>query len=75
MCNWKSVAFFIITLFISTLTFAQNVAANTDKKDVMESNGKIYVVLVVVLIILSGLIFYVARLDSKISKLEKSEKV
>jgi hypothetical protein len=41
--------------------------------DAMRSNGKIYVVIAVILTILAGLIFYVARLDSKISKFEKGE--
>jgi len=37
----------------------------------MRSNGKIYVVVGVVLIILLGLLLYVARLDRKITRLEK----
>lgn len=41
--------------------------------DAMRSNGKIYVVIAVILTILAGLLFYVARLDRKISKLEKGE--
>ncbi len=40
----------------------------------MRSNGKIYVVVGVVLIILVGLLLYVIRLDRKISRLEKEEK-
>ena len=39
--------------------------------DAMRSNGKIYVVVAVVLTILLGLIAYLIRLDRKISKLEK----
>ncbi|MBI5372208.1 MAG: CcmD family protein [Sphingobacteriales bacterium] len=39
--------------------------------DTMRSNGRIYVVVAVVLTILTGLILYVARLDKKISRLEK----
>ncbi|HRF23375.1 MAG TPA: CcmD family protein, partial [Chitinophagaceae bacterium] len=35
------------------------------------SNGRIYVVVAVVLLILAGLILYLVRLDKKISKLEK----
>lgn len=38
----------------------------------MRHNGKIYVVVTVVLIILIGLLLYVIRVDRKISKLEKS---
>jgi CcmD family protein len=39
----------------------------------MRSNGKIYVVVGVVLIILVGLLLYVARLDRKITRLEKEK--
>jgi len=39
----------------------------------MRSNGKIYVVVGVVLIILLGLLLYVARLDRKITRLEKEK--
>ena len=39
--------------------------------DAMRSNGKIYVVIAVIATILLGLILYVARLDRKISRLEK----
>jgi CcmD family protein len=39
----------------------------------MRSNGKIYVVVTVVLIILIGLLLYLVRLDRKISKLEKEK--
>jgi len=39
--------------------------------DQLRANGKIYVVVTVVVIILLGLILYVARLDRKITRLEK----
>lgn len=39
--------------------------------DEMRSNGKIYVVIAVILLILIGLLLYVIRLDKKISKLER----
>jgi len=39
----------------------------------MRSNGKIYVVVAVVLIILIGLLLYLVRLDRKISRLEKEK--
>ena len=38
----------------------------------MRQNGKIYVVVTVVLIILIGLLLYLVRIDRKISKLEKN---
>ncbi len=39
----------------------------------MRSNGRIYVVIAVMLTILAGLIIYVVRLDRKIKKLEKGD--
>lgn len=41
--------------------------------DVMRSNGKIYVVVGILLIIFGGITFYTVRLDRKITKLEKGE--
>jgi hypothetical protein len=41
--------------------------------DGMRSNGKIYVVLAVILTIFAGIILYLVRLDRKISKLEGSD--
>ena len=42
-----------------------------DMAGTMRSNGKIYVVVTVLVIILCGLFFYLTRLDRKISRLEK----
>ena len=41
--------------------------------DVMRSDGKIYVVVAVLLLILLGLIAYLVVLDRKVSKLEKQK--
>ena len=64
----------IIVLFIlqlaSVLTFAQD--KKTEMADTMRSNGRIYVVVAVVVTILVGLILYVIRIDRKLSKLEKN---
>lgn len=40
----------------------------------MRSNGKIYVVVAVMLVILMGLLFYLFRIDRRITKLEKQTK-
>ncbi len=40
----------------------------------MRHNGKIYVVVSVILIILTGIILYLIRLDRKITRLEKENK-
>ena len=50
--------------------FAQN---TTQMADTMRSNGRIYVVVAVLVTILLGLLFYVFRLDRRITRLEKEE--
>ncbi len=39
--------------------------------DAMHANGKIYAVVAVVVLIVAGILFYLVRLDRKISRLEK----
>ncbi|MCY7420131.1 MAG: hypothetical protein LH478_00075 [Chitinophagaceae bacterium] len=59
-------------LLINTTTIAQTAALDSvAKKGFMVSNDKIYVVMAIVITILAGLIFYVIRLDKKISRIEK----
>ena len=53
-------------------TFFAN-AQDVKMADVMKENGKIYVVIAVMLTILAGLVLYLVRLDRKISKLEKNK--
>lgn len=60
----------LIACVFALSTQAQNAATNETTASVMRSNGKIYVVVAVVLTILFGLIAYVIRLDRKITKLE-----
>lgn len=55
-------------IILSKLVNAQTVAPSS--QDIMKSNGKIYVVVAVVLTILLGLFAYVWNLDRKITKLE-----
>jgi len=44
---------------------------SAEMADALRSNGKIYVVVAVVVVILLGLFIYLFRLDRKISKLER----
>ena len=57
--------------FIFLMFFAN--AQDVKMADVMKENGKIYVVIAVMLTILAGLVLYLIRLDRKISKLEKNK--
>jgi hypothetical protein len=63
--------FFTGVLFSTQISFAQE---KVDMADTMRSNGRIYVVVAVVLVILIGLILYLVRLDKKITKMEKENK-
>jgi hypothetical protein len=62
--------FFLTVLFFLTI-MAQ--AQQAEMADVMRNNGKIYVVIAVILTILMGVVIYLIRLDKKISKLEKNK--
>ena len=60
-----------ILTFIFLMFFAN--AQDVKMADVMKENGKIYVVIAVMLTKLAGLVLYLVRLDRKISKLEKNK--
>lgn len=59
----------ISTFFLQLMAAAQE---KVDMADTMRSNGKIYVVVAIILTIFAGLAIYLVRLDRKISKLEKN---
>ncbi|MET0243363.1 MAG: CcmD family protein [Flavitalea sp.] len=59
-----------LLLLLSVFAIAQDTIP-TEQPSGMRSEGKIYVVVAVVLTIFLGLILYVIRLDRKITKLEK----
>lgn len=49
----------------------QTASSGVEMADLMRSNGKIYTVLAVILIIVIGLLTYLFFLDKKITKIEK----
>jgi hypothetical protein len=59
-------------LCFSLLSFFVFAQTNVDMADTMRSNGKIYVVIIIILTIFAGLIFYLIRLDNKLTKFEKN---
>lgn len=62
----------VVFSFIGLLIQAQeNIKQKTEMADLMRSNGKIYVVIAVIITILVGLIIYLKRVDRKIGRLEK----
>jgi hypothetical protein len=69
MRNISRLITLLLLLSSSTLLYAQE---KSGLSNTMRSNGRIYVVIAVILVILAGLVFYLVRLDRKISKLEKN---
>jgi hypothetical protein len=59
---------FLLLAMFALISFVE---AQPNNESVMMSNGKIYVVMAVVVTIVFGLFLYLFLLDRKISKLEK----
>jgi hypothetical protein len=73
MAKLKYLSAFVALLLSSSTIYAQTDGNSVDMADMMRSNGRIFVVVAVVVVILIGLILYLVRLDKKISKLEKEK--
>ena len=68
----KSILSFVLILFVSTVLQAQEKISEPQMADTFRSNGKIYVVIAVILVIFAGIIAYLIHLDRKISRIEKN---
>ena len=68
----KTLLLFVTSLLSSALIYAQQ-EEKADMADTMRSNGRIYVVVAVVVVILLGLILYLIRLDRKINRMERDK--
>lgn len=61
----------ILSFLIVLGAFATQAQSDVEMADGMRADGKIYVVVAIILIILAGLIAYLVMLDRKVTKLEK----
>ncbi len=61
-------------VLLNFLSIAQETSKKVDMADTLRSNGKIYVVVAVLLTIFLGIIIYLVRLDKKITNLEKADR-
>jgi uncharacterized membrane protein len=68
MSKIRGLLAFIMAILVSTTVTAQDTVVDAG---LMRSNGKIFVVMAVVLTILFGLFAYLISIDKKISRLEK----
>jgi len=75
MRDYKKLTLLAFAFITNIAAFSQGSDAGNRSLDkgFMVSQGKIYVVMVIVITILAGLLAYVLRLDRKITKLEKGE--
>lgn len=69
MNTLKKIILMLLCMTNAVALFAQG--NDVEMADTMRSNGRIYVVVAVVITILIGLILYMIRVDRKLSKLEK----
>jgi len=67
MIKLKKLTVLLLLLLLSFSVYSQDI------KTTMRSNGRIYVVVAVVVTILIGLILYLWRLDRKMTRLEKDK--
>jgi K+-transporting ATPase A subunit len=58
-------------LLLASAAFAQVSSAEPEMADALRASGKIYVVVLVLVIIVTGLLVYLVRLDGKVGRLEK----
>ncbi|MEY4930341.1 MAG: hypothetical protein RI909_1065 [Bacteroidota bacterium] len=66
MNKYTAIIVFLVVFFVSPMAMAQ-----AEMADTMRSEGKIYVVVGILLIIFIGLIGYLVMLDRKVTRIEK----
>ncbi len=66
----KKVLLSFLMLFLSTYLFAQQ-NNNVEMADEMRSSGKIYVVIVTIVIVFVGLAIYLFSIDRRLKKIER----
>jgi hypothetical protein len=71
MNHFKKFLIFIVFILLIINLQAQDSTDKVTMADTMRSNGRIYVVIAVILTILFGLLLYMVRLERKINRLEK----
>ncbi len=62
---------YILIILFSVLYSAIAFAQDVEMADDLRSDGKIYIVVAVLLIVFTGIVIYLINIDKKVSKLEK----
>jgi hypothetical protein len=63
---------YLLLVSFVVISFASQAQQQAEMADAMRSNGKIFVVVGVILIVVTGLFVYLFSLDKKVSRIEKS---
>lgn len=74
MTYCKKIFFLFVFFALNVSVWGQDGNQPVQMADTMRSNGRIYVVVAVMLTILIGLVLYIVRLDRKISRMEREMK-
>lgn len=69
----KKIFFSLILMMVTLQLFAQD--NGVEMADSLRSNGKIYVVVICIVIILVGLLAYLFSIDKKLKKIEKENHI
>ena len=62
---------YLLLILLTLSSLATSAQQEVEMADTMRSEGKIYVVVAILVLILIGLVGYLVQLDRKVSKLEK----
>ncbi len=68
----KKILLSFLMLFLSAFLFAQQ-NNNVEMADEMRSSGKIYVVIVTIVIVFIGLAIYLFSIDRRLKKIERGD--
>lgn len=71
MNNSKRILLSLIAVFLPFLLKAQD---EVEMADTMRSNGKIYVVITVLAVVLAGILFFLISIDLRLRKLENKDR-
>jgi len=71
MNKFQKISILFIGCVLQIIVNAQTKITAPPTTDFMRSNGKIFLVMTIVLVIMTGLLLYVISIDRKISQLEK----
>ena len=73
MTPMQKASFLTIVMSLLATAVAQAQESTPEMADTMRTDGKIYVVVLVLATIFAGIIAYLVRIDRKINKLEKNK--